>query len=98
MKAKYLLALLVITGFVFLFLSYGISQTKIEARGSILRIEDKTVVIKNEQGKNVIIKLEDAQGLRVGEKVEVRDGFLRTFDPKTGKERDRKKLQPERPT
>jgi len=98
MKAKRLLMLVVLMGFIFFLSSYAIAQTKIEAKGAILRIEDKTVVIKNEQGKNVIIKLEDAKGLQIGEKVEIKDGFLRAFDPKTGLERERKKLQTERPT
>lgn len=98
MKIKFLFFILVICGFLLSFLPSGLTQTKIETKGSILRIEDKNVVIKNEQGKQVIIKLENAQGLKVGEKVEIKDGFLRTFDPKSGKERERKKLQPERPT
>ncbi|MGB9698519.1 MAG: hypothetical protein ACPL5I_03950 [Thermodesulfobacteriota bacterium] len=98
MKAKYLFMLLVLMGFIFCLSSYAIAQTKIEAKGAILRIEDKTVVIKNEQGQHVIIKLEDSQGLKVGEKVEIKDGILRTFDPQTGLEREKKKLQPERPT
>ncbi|MGQ9696003.1 MAG: hypothetical protein ACUVWV_14800 [Thermodesulfobacteriota bacterium] len=98
MKIKFLFFILVICGFLLSFLPLGLTQTKIETKGSILRIEDKNVVIKNEQGKQVIIKLENAQGLKVGEKVEIKDGFLRIFDPKSGKERERKKLQPERPT
>lgn len=98
MKIKFLFVILVICGFLLSFSSLGLTQTKIETKGSILRIEDKTVVIKNEQGQHVIIKLEEAQGLKVGEKVEIKDGFLRTFDPKSGKEREKKKLQPERPT
>ena len=98
MKAKRLVVLVVLMGFIFLLSPYAIAQTKIEAKGTILRIEDKTVVIKNEQGKNLIIKLKDAKGLKVGEKVEIKDGFLRTFDPQTGLERERKKLQAERPT
>lgn len=90
--------MLVICGLLLSFLSLGLSQTKIETKGSILRIEDKTIVIKNEQGKHLIINLEDAQGLKVGEKVEVKDGFLRTFNPKSGEEKTKKKIKPERPT
>lgn len=98
MKFKFLFAILVVCGFLLSFTPLGFCQTKIETKGSILRIEDKTVVIKNEQGKHVIINLEDAQGIKIGDKVEVKDGFLRTFDPKSGEERAKKKIQPERPT
>lgn len=98
MKFKFLFAILIAGGFILSFLPLGLTQTKIEVKGSILRIEDKTIVIKNEQGKHVIINLEDTQGLKVGEKVEVKGGFLRTFDPKSGEERAKKKIQPERPT
>lgn len=98
MKFKFLFTILVVCGFLLSFSPLGFSQTKIDTKGSILRIEDKTVVIKNEQGKHVIIKLEDAQGIKIGDKVEVKDGFLRTFDPKSGEERAKKKIQPERPT
>lgn len=98
MKFKFLFTILVVCGFLLSFSPIGLSQTKIETKGSVLRIEDKTVVIKNEQGKHVIIKLEDAQGIKIGDKIEVKDGFLRTFDPKSGEERAKKKIQPERPT
>lgn len=98
MKFKFLFAILVICGFILSYSPLGLTQTKIETKGSIMRIEDKTIVIKNEQGKHVIIKLEDAQGLKIGEKVEVKEGFLRIFDPKSGEERGKKKIKPERPT
>lgn len=98
MNIRYLITSLILAGFILTISPPGMAQTNIEVKGSILRIEDKTVVIKSDQGKNVIIKLEDSQGLKVGEKVEVKDGFLRTFDSKTGQVKERKKLPAERPT
>ncbi len=98
MKTKFLLAILTLSAFLSSLWPLALAQTNIEAKGSILRIEDKIVVIKNEKGKHLIINLENAQGLKVGEKVEIKDGILRTFDPQTGKEKERKKLQTERPT
>ena len=99
MKLKSMTALIVALGFIFVFLglSYGEAK-KIEAKGTVAKISGQTVIVKDAQGKEIIVKLEDVQGIKVGDKVEIKEGTFSTFDKATGKVKDTRKLRSDRPT
>jgi len=98
MKNPSIFTFIIILGLVLGIANLGYSQaTKIEAKGTILRIEDKTVTIKSERGKEIILKVENSEGLKVGDRVEVKDGALTATD-KAGKIKGTIKLLVEKPT
>ena len=86
MKLKSLTALIVAMGFILVFLgpSYGGAE-KIEVKGTVAKISGQTVIVKDAQGKEISVKLEDVNGIKVGDKVEVKDGSFSTFDKASGK-------------
>lgn len=98
-KGKSLTALIVAMGFMLFFLSpsHGGAE-KIKVKGTVAKISGQTVIVKDAKGKEVIVKLEDVKGIKVGDKVEVKDGIFSTFDKATGKAKDTRKLRSDRPT
>ncbi len=98
MKLKSIMALIVVMGFLLSFLgpSYG-EAGKMEAKGTVAKVEGQTVLLKEDGGKTLIIKLEDVQGIKVGDKVEVKDGTFSILDKTTGKAKDTRKLKIDRP-
>jgi hypothetical protein len=98
MKLKSIMAGIVVVGFLFGFLSTGFAEAeKIEAKGTVAKVEGQTVLLREEGGKTIIIKLEDVQGIKVGDKVEVKDGAFSIIDKTTGKAKDTRKLRIDRP-
>jgi len=98
MKLKSIMALIVAMGFLLGFLSPSYGEAgKIEAKGTVAKVEGQTVILKEDQGKTLIIKLEDVQGIKVGDKVEIKDGTFSILDKSTGKAKDTRKLRIDRP-
>ena len=99
MKLKSVLASIAIIGFLFgsLGLSYGESE-KNEAKGTVVKVEGQTVLLKEEGGKTLIFKVEDIRGIQAGDKAEVKDGTFSIIDKTTGKTKDTRKLRSEKPT
>jgi hypothetical protein len=99
MKLKSITALIVALGFLFGFLGPSYAEAeKIEAKGTVAKVEGQTVLLSAEGGKTLIIKLQDVQGIRVGDKVEVKGGTFSIMDKTTGKAKDTRKLRIDRPT
>ena len=99
MKLKSIMALIVAIGFLFGFISPSYAEAeKIEAKGTVAKVEGQTVLLKEEGGKTLIIKLQDVQGIKVGDKVEVKEGTFSIMDKTTGKAIDTRKLRIDRPT
>ena len=99
MKLKSMMALIVTMGFLFGFFSPSFAEAeKIEAKGTVAKVEGQTVLLKAEGGKTIIIKLQDVQGIKVGDKVEVKEGTFSIMDKTTGKAKDTRKLRIDRPT
>ena len=98
MRLKKIMALIVVMGFLLGFLgpSYGEAE-KMEAKGTVAKVEGQTVLLKEEGGETRILKLEDVQGIKVGDKVEVKDGTFSIIDKTTGKAKDARKLKIDRP-
>ncbi len=99
MKLKSIAAWIIAIGFSLGLLgaSYGQGQ-KMEAKGTVTKVEGQTVLLKEDGGKTLILKLEDAQGVKVGDKGEVKNGSLSIIDKTTGKTKDTRKLRVDRPT
>ncbi len=99
MKLKSIIAGIFVTGFLFSFLGpvYGEGRN-MEAKGMVTKVEGQTVLLKEEGGKTLIIKVEDIRGIKVGDKVEVKDGTFSIMDKATGKPKDTRKLRGDRPT
>ncbi|MFH1756942.1 MAG: hypothetical protein ABH969_02740 [Pseudomonadota bacterium] len=98
MKVKSMMALIVAVGFILVFLSpsYGGAE-KIEAKGTVAKVEGQTVILKDDKGEKIIIKLEDVKGIKVGDKAEIKDGIFSILDQATGKIKDTRKLKIDRP-
>ena len=99
MKLKSIMAGIAVIGFLLGLLgpSYGQGQ-KMEAKGTVAKVEGQTVLLKEEGGKTLILKLENAQGIKVGDKGEVKNGSFSIIDKTTGKTKDTRKLRIDRPT
>jgi hypothetical protein len=99
MKLKSITALIVAMGFLLGFLSPSVGEEgKMEAKGTVAKVEGQTVLLKEEGGKTLIIKLQDVQGIKVGDKAEVKEGTFSIMDKTTGKAKDTRKLRIDRPT
>jgi hypothetical protein len=98
MKLKSVTVLVVAMGFILVSLgpSYG-GAPKIEGKGTVASISGQTVIVKDAQGKETSVKLEDVNGIKVGDKVEVKDGSFSTFDKSSGKVIDTRKVRIDRP-
>jgi len=48
-----------------------------EVKGTITKIEGNKLTIKEADGKEVTVEVKDAKGLKVGDKVEVKDGVAK---------------------
>ncbi len=99
MKLKSIAAGIVAISFFFGLLgaSYGQGQ-KMEAKGTVTKVEGQTVLLKEDGGKTLILKLQDAQGIKIGDKGEVKNGSFSIIDKTTGKTKDTRKLRVDRPT
>jgi hypothetical protein len=98
MKMKSLTALIATLGFILVFIipSYGGAE-KIEVKGTVAKISGQTVIVKDAKGKETIVKLVDVDGIKVGDKVEVKEGSFSTFDKATGKLIETRKVRSDRP-
>ncbi len=98
MKRKTIMALVVTIGFILSFVnfSYGGAE-KIEAKGTVAKVEGQTVILKVDKGEKIIVKLEDVKGIEVGDKIEIKDGVFSILDKATGKVKDTRKLKIDRP-
>jgi hypothetical protein len=99
MKLKSIGAGIVAIGFLLILIgpSYG-QREKMEAKGTVTKVEGQTVLLKEEGGKTLILKLEDVQGIKAGDKGEVKNGSFSIIDKTTGKTKDTRKLKIDRPT
>jgi hypothetical protein len=98
MKRKTIMALVVTIGFILSFVnfSYGGAE-KIEAKGTVAKVEGQTVILKVDKGEKIIVKLEDVKGIKVGDKIEIKDGVFSILDKATGKVKDTRKFKIDRP-
>jgi hypothetical protein len=98
MKRKTIMALVVTIGFILSFVnfSYGGAE-KIEAKGTVAKVEGQTVILKVDKGEKIIVKLEDVKGIEVGDRIEIKDGVFSILDKATGKVKDTRKLKIDRP-
>ncbi len=98
-KVKSIMVGIVAIGFLLGLFSPGYGQgQKMEAKGTVAKVEGQTVLLKDEGGKTLILKLENTEGIKVGDKGEVKNGSFSIIDKTTGKTKDTRKLKIDRPT
>lgn len=47
-----------------------------EVKGTVAKIEGKTVTVKDDRGKETPVQVKDTAGIKVGDKVEIKDGVV----------------------
>ena len=100
MRTKSILVVLFSMLFVLSFVSASFANKDdktCQAKGTITKIEGNMVTVKDKMGEEKTVEVKDASGLKVGEKIKVRDGIAKKM---TGKwkesEKTEKKDMPEK--
>lgn len=88
------IALLVVLTFVFAvaFASFAAETKKsTEVKGTVTKIEGKKLTIKQADGKEVTVEVKDVKGIKVGDKVTVKDGVVTKEKTQEKSEKPKKK-------
>lgn len=82
-KQKSIIALLIALIFTFGVLSMAMASA--EVKGTITKIEGNKVTVKDDKGKETTVEVKDVKGLKVGDKVKIKDGVATKEAPKKKK-------------
>jgi hypothetical protein len=73
MKTKAIIAMFVAIIFTLGVVGLGFAA---EVKGTITKIDGNKVTLKDDMGKEQTVDVKDAKGLKVGEKVDIKDGVV----------------------
>jgi transcription antitermination factor NusG len=93
MKTKSILAVLLATVFLVSFMGVSFANKDHKgctAKGTITKIEGNMVTVKDKMGKEKTVEVKDISGLKVGEKIKVKDGVAKKM---TGKWKELEKTE-----
>ncbi|GLI53705.1 hypothetical protein TISLANDTSLP1_13980 [Thermodesulfovibrio yellowstonii] len=91
---KKAIALMVVLTFLLgvVFVSFAAEAKKAsEVKGTVTKIEGKKLTIKQADGKEVTVEVKDVKGIKVGDKVTVKDGVVTKDKGKEGTSGSKKK-------
>jgi hypothetical protein len=70
--------------------SFADKDKTCEVKGTITKIEGNMVTVKDKKGEEKTVEVKDSSGLKVGEKIKVRDGVAKKI---TGKWKESEKTE-----
>jgi hypothetical protein len=73
MKTKAIIAMLVAIIFTLGVVGLGFAA---EVKGTVTKVEGNKVTVKDEAGKEQTVDVKDAKGVKVGDKVDIKDGVI----------------------
>ncbi|GAB6184148.1 selenite/tellurite reduction operon protein ExtJ [Thermodesulfovibrio hydrogeniphilus] len=84
-------ALLVAFVFVFGVAFASFAAEAKEVKGTVTKIEGNKVTVKQADGKEVTVEVKDAKGIKVGDKVTIKDGVVKKEETKKEEKPKKKK-------
>ncbi len=83
MRQKSIIALIIALIFTFGIVSMAMASG--EVKGIITKIDGNKVTVKDDKGKETTVEVKDPKGLKVGDKVSIKDGVVTKEAPKKKK-------------
>lgn len=83
MRQKSIIALMIALIFTFGILSMAMAS--VEVKGTITKIDGNKVTVRDDKGKETTVEVKDPKGLKVGDKVSIKDGVATKEVPKKKK-------------
>ncbi len=74
MKMKSIIALIVAMVFTLGVVGLSFAAEAKEVKGAVTKIEANKVTVKDSAGKETTVEVKDAKGIKVGDKVTIKDG------------------------
>lgn len=81
MRLKTVIAVLVAFVFALSIVSIGFAA---EVKGTVTKIEGKKITVKDAQGKETTVEVKDTAGVKVGDKITIKDGVVQKSKPAAG--------------
>ncbi|MCX7913484.1 MAG: hypothetical protein N2511_02725 [Thermodesulfovibrionales bacterium] len=83
MRQKSIIALVVAIIFTFGIITMAMASA--EVKGTVTKIDGNKVTVKDDKGKETTVEVKDPKGVKVGDKVTIKDGVVTKEAPKKKK-------------